>query len=442
MYEPPNNLDAERAVLGSILLNREAITAVAAWLRPEDFYLVGHQEIYAAMLSCYNRRIPPDTRLVSATLKDAGKLEQVGGIPYLADLVDVVPTSYHVEHYGRIVEQASIRRALIDASGKVAAIAFDTTRLISDVLIDVQTTVASATRRAAVRRAAPVTEVYDAIYGRMTAGITPSICTGYSDLDHILGGGVRPGKLYVLGGRPGNGKSAVALNVANRIAKQGRPVLYISLEMEKEELGERLLAIKSRVNSQAIGSYQLSEDEAQAVIKAMGETASLPLWIDDGGGLSLTEVRARANTFLAEHGEIGLLVIDYLTLMSIPTARGENRATAVGMVANGFKALAKELSCPVLLLAQLNREIDRRAGGVPVPEIADLRESGDIEAAADVVGFVVRPELYDEETDRKGMLDLWVKKQRGGPTGRVPFKFIPETTSLESVVLYRGVDGY
>lgn len=441
MYEPPNNLDAERAVLGSIFLNREAITAVASWLRPDDFYLVSHQEIYAAMLSCFNRRIPPDTRLVTTALKDAGKLEQVGGILYLAELTDGVPTSYHIEHYGRLVEQSAIRRSLIDASGKVAAIAFDTTRLIADVLTEVQSTIATATRRASIRRPTALTEVYDAIYARMSAGITPGICTGYSDLDRMLGG-LRPGKLYVLGGRPGNGKSALALNVASRIAKQGRPVLYISLEMEKEELGERMLAITSRVNSQSIGTYQLSETDAQAVLKAMGDTASLPLWIEDAGGLSLAEVRARANSFMSEHGELGLLVVDYLTLLNIPTARGENRATAVGMVANGLKTLAKELSCPILLLAQLNREIDRRAGGVPIPELSDLRESGDIEAAADVVAFAVRPELYDEETDRKGILDVWVRKQRGGPLGRVPFRFVPETTSVDSLVLYTGMEGY
>jgi replicative DNA helicase len=427
--DPPSSVDAEKAVLGSILLNRDAIVAIADWLRSGDFYYERHGQIYQAMLNCYRKRIPPDTRTVAEALSSSGQLEDIGGVMYLSDLVDAVPSSYHVEYYARTVEAHAIRRALITCGGKIASLGFDTMREVDELLPEAQALLTEATRRSAREQATQLVDVANETFNRLTNGVLPGVLTGYYAYDRLTGG-LHPGTLVVLGGRPGNGKSALAACLAERLAGDGMQVLFYSLEMTKEELTQRLIAMRADVDLLAIRRHHLSAAQMDRVVDAMGPVGQLPIWIDDTPSLTLPDMRTRALRFAAERGPIGLLIVDYLQLVQAPIGRGENRAQAVGAVSRGLKALAKELHIPVLALAQLNREFDRRAD--PVPELADLRESGDIEADADQVAFIVRPELYDRDADKNTAV-LHIKKHRGGPIGKIALRFDAPTTRLDNL---------
>lgn len=442
MQLPPMNLDAEQATLGAILLNREAIAAVASWLKPTDFYSERHSRIYTAMLACYEQRTPPDMRLVAAALKAKEQLDEVGGIAYLNELTDCAPTAYHIEHYARTVERYAILRGLIAAAGTIATLGYDTTgRAVSEIIADAQAALTSAARNTQRKKPQSLDAIMNRIHDRMSRAEMPGVSSGFRDIDKQIGS-LRAGKLYVLGGRPGQGKSALALNIAAAVAEQGAPVLYISLEMEADELGERLISMYAGVNTMAISANRLADSAIDAVMPVMARLPRLPIQVEDVGGLSLAEIRATALQFAAEQNGIGLLVVDYLTLMTIPTARGENRATAVGLVANGLKTLSKELQCPILCLAQLNRALDTRAD--MVPQLSDLRESGDIEAAADLVAFTVIPSTYaPNDASKQGQLDLWIRKQRGGPTGRITLVFDAPTTRVKDAApVYREPVGY
>lgn len=437
--ELPNDIGAERAVLGSIFLNRDAIIPVAPRLQPEQFYLERHNWIFAAMLECYSKRVPPDSKAVSIALKRAGRLDAVGGHGYLAELIDEVPTSSNVEAYAQAVLDCASRRALISVGGKIAAQGWQ----------QPDAEVAQGNAWALLNEAIIHTGNQDYVpFGeggyeqlkRMEEGVAPGTSTGFRDLDAITGG-LHKGDLIVLAARPSVGKSSLALNIACNVAEHTGPVLYSSLEMSNDELRLRAVSMRSGLDLQALRLNALGDDDdlLRRIAEAFGWVHDLSLWLDSGVGQTVQGVRKRALKFQAEHGEVALLVVDYLQLMTDVAKKNSNRVEDVSAISRGLKALARELNIPVLALSQLSRAVEGRASHVPM--LSDLRESGAIEQDSDVVMFIYRHELYEKDTDRKGIAEIHIAKHRNGPLGVVPMRFDGSTTSF-SDLSYRTVEGY
>jgi replicative DNA helicase len=434
--------DAERATLGSILLNREAIIPIAPWLRPGAFYLEKHAWIYQAMLDCYDRGEPPDLRLVAAELARRDRLEAIGGVPYLADLIDAVPTSYHVEYYARLVQQAAVNRGLIDAARHIAAIGYDNqdadaATAAAQAALD-QVHDRPATDDDLVPLSAIVDEQYTLIERAQDSGepITPGVPTGFRDLDELLGG-LHRGDLIVLAARPSVGKSALAASIAYQVGSAEGRVSIFSLEMGRDQYAQRLAAIDSGINLHGLRHGHMRMAELEAYMQTLGRLAGLPIAISDAAGASVRDIRARILRRAAKDGAPDLVIIDYLQLMV--GSRGESRQQEVSDISRGLKTLARELDVPILALSQLSRAVEGRTSHVPM--LSDLRESGAIEQDADVVAFIYREELYDRETDKKGIAEIHIAKHRNGPIGVAPMRFDANTTRFQTLT-YREPDGY
>ena len=430
--ELPHNNEAEQAVLGSVLLNRDAIVAIAPWLRAEHFYLAKHGQIYQAMVDLYQRRIPPDIRTVSDELRRHERLDALGGVVYLSQLVDLVPTSYHIEHYARIVERTGVLRQLIAAGGRIASLGFEEEAELEDTLAKSESMLFDLSQRRATRDFKPLGEVFDNLYEAIQVmqerrGEVVGIPTGFRDLDTLLGG-LQRSDLIVLAARPGAGKTACALSMAYHIAtNQAKTVGVFSLEMSREQLAQRLLALDTGIDTHALRNSALSDRELERVLEAMGRLASAPLHIEDTPGLTLPELRSKARRLQAWRG-LDVLIVDYLQLVR---GRSPDRVQEVSEVARGLKNLAKDLNVPVIALSQLSRAVEGRAS--KVPQLSDLRESGEIEQAADVVMFIYREELYDPSSENKGIAELHIAKHRNGPLGVVPTRFEARTTRFQDL---------
>lgn len=436
----PNNPEAEKATLGSVLLNREAMIPIAPLLTPPDFYQEKHAWIFEAMLACYNERIPPDTRTVAFALERAGQLGHIGGLPYLNELTDAVVTSYHVEHYANVVRECARKRKLIVAGGKIAAFGYrDESSAEEDeasALALLTETVVSVSER----DYRPLGDGWYEHLERMMSGAAPGTSTGYRDLDEITGG-LHRGELTILAARPGVGKTSLALGIALNVAMAGGLVLVSELEMSHDQLQLRAVAMHTgmdlhRLRLNALGD---NEDTHRCVAEGFGWLNSLPMLVDDRPSQTTQQVRTRALRVRAERGPIALLVVDYLQLMGDVAKRNSNREQDVSAISRGLKGLARELDCSVLALSQLSRAVEGRTSHVPM--LSDLRESGSLEQDADNVEFIYRPELYDKETDQKGIAELYIAKQRQGPLGIVPMRFDASTTTF-SDLSYRLPDGY
>jgi replicative DNA helicase len=432
----PSNIQAERATLGSLLLNRDAITAVAPFLLPGHFYMERHAQLYTCVLACYSRRVPPDIRTVSEELRKREWLEDTGGSPYLADLIDSVPTSYHVEYYARIVEACATRRRLIDAGGKIASMAFDERHDLETTIGDCQHALLDAAQRTTDSALTPIEAVATELYTAFTSDTPPGVPSGFLDLDSLTGG-LHPQDLLIVAARPGVGKSALALQIALAVAEQQRPVLFFSLEMGRIQLLERLAAMRCRLDLMAVRQRCLNETQLGCLFEQLGKLASLPIYINDAAAQSPLSMRNLALRFRAEHGPIGLVVVDYLQLMQSGD-KNENRVQEVSAISRGLKLLAKELDAPVLALSQLSRAVEGRASHIPM--LSDLRESGAIEQDADLVVFIYREEMHLPDTDKKGLAELYIAKHRNGPLGVVPLYWDAPTTRF-STVTYRTQEG-
>jgi replicative DNA helicase len=439
--EVPQNIDAEQAILGSILLNRDAIVAVASWLQAEYFYMQRHAQIYEAMLACYNARIPPDIRTVSEELRRRDRLDGVGGVVYLAQLVDQVPTSYHVEYYARIVERTALLRKLIDAGGKIAALGYDEKDDLEITLDRAEQTLFEVSQRRNAQDFVHIGQVIDAYYEQINylqehRGEVVGVPTGYRDLDQITGG-LQRSDLIILAARPGVGKTSLVMSLAYNVAllHQGTVGVF-SLEMSRDQLVQRMLAMETLIDTHRLRMGHLREDEMERVIGAMGKLASAPIYIEDTAGLSITDVRSKARRLQSQAG-VDLIIIDYLQLMA--GRRSDNRVQEVSEISRGLKQLARELNVPVIALSQLSRAVEGRTSHVPM--LSDLRESGSIEQDADIVMFIYREELYDQNTEKKGIAEIHIAKHRNGPVGVVPMRFDPGTTRFHDLT-YRTPDGY
>lgn len=437
----PSNVDAERATLGSVLLNRDALAAIAAWLKPEYFYLERHSQIYEAMLACFNNRVPPDTRTVSEELRRRGHLEQVGGVIYLAELVEGVPTSYHVEFYARTVERTAILRRLINTGAQIAALGYNEQIEIDETIDKAEALLFDIAQKRTSQDFVHISSVVDSYYEQLNylqehRGEVMGVQTGYRDFDQITGG-LQRSDLIILAARPGTGKTSFAMSLAYNVAMYySNTVAVFSLEMGREQLVQRLIAMETQIDTHRLRLGQVPDNQLKIVFDAMGRLAQAPIYIEDTPGISIMELRSKARRLQSQHG-VSLIIIDYLQLMS---GRGkENRVQEVGEISRGLKALARELNVPVIALSQLSRAVEGRQSHVPM--LSDLRESGSIEQDADIVMFIYRDELYNKDSDKKGIAEIHIAKHRNGPVGVVNMRFDPSTTRFADLT-YRAPEGY
>ncbi len=436
----PFDLEAERAVLGSLLIDPEAIIAIAPQLQPDDFYHTAHGLIYEAALALYERREPIDFVTLSGELERRGKLNEVGGSAYLASLVESVPTAAHVEHYAGLVQRAAILRRLIQAGAKVAALGYEERLPVDELLDKAEQILFEVARRRQRQDFVSLRTLLEQFFDKMDylhqhRGEIVGVPTGFHDLD-VLTGGLQRSDLIVLAARPSAGKTALALSIAHQVAMRGIPVAIFSLEMNKEQLVQRLLALETGLDTQRLRLGYIDDEEWVDLMKGFGRLAEAPIFIDDTPAISSMELRSKARRIKAEE-DVQLIIVDYLQLMQ--SHRSDNRVQEISEISRSLKALARELDIPIIALSQLSRAVETRNPHIPV--LADLRESGSIEQDADIVMFIYRDEMYDPNTDKKGIAEIIVAKHRNGPTGTVPLRFFQRTTRFADLEVYRQYEG-
>jgi replicative DNA helicase len=416
---PPHSDEAEACVLGSILIDKDAIATVAEFLRPEHFYQEANQLVYEAILKLYEERQPIDIVTLKERLKKNKSLKKIGSAAYLTSLVNAVPTAAHVEQYGRMVKDDYTKRELISAAAKINETAFDESQEATAVLDTAEQLVFALSQKHLRQVFQPIKDALAESFDRLDelhkrAGGLRGVPTGFKDIDDTLAG-LQASNLIILAARPGIGKTALALNIAQYISVNEKlPVGFFSLEMSSEELVDRALVAQADIDAWRMKTGRLDEEDFTKLSEAMGVLAEAPLFIDDTPALSLLEMRTKARRLMAEHG-LQLIIIDYLQLIR-SLSRRESRVQEVSEISQGLKNLARELKVPVLAVSQLSRAVEQR--GSPRPQLADLRESGAIEQDADVVMFIWREDEEDLET-----IELEVAKHRNGPLRRMKMRF-------------------
>jgi len=433
---PPQNIEAEEAVLGALLIDPDAIIRLTTIVRPEDFYREKNGWIFDAMLTLHERREPVDYLTVCDELERRGQLEQVGGAAFMTSLINTVPTSIHAEHYSRIVERSSTRRRLINAAGQIAGLAYQEADDVEEVVDHAEQILFGVSERRISRQLVPIKQVLSEYYDRVEyltrhRGEIIGIPTGFSDMDKLLGG-LQRSDMVILAARPSVGKTSLALSIAHNAAKKyGQRVAFFSLEMSNEQVVQRLISAETEIDSQRLRRGEIGDDEWGRFMKATSDLAETLFFVDDTPGISALELRTKARRLHAEVG-IDLLVVDYLQLMR-GDYRSENRVQEISAISRALKGLARELNVPVLALSQLSRGVESRTDKRPI--LSDLRESGALEQDADVVIFIYRDEMYNENTERKNIADVMVAKHRNGPTGTVALYFKKELAQFREAEL-------
>lgn len=437
----PYNTTAEQAVLGAVLLDRDAIILVAPLLEAEDFYHSQHQQIYSAMIELYAKRQPADYITVAEVLHQHGQLEAIGGESYLKQMVEVPPHSYHVEYHAKIVRDAAAGRRMIAVGSDIAAMGYSN-KARDELLAEAQRLL-DRTSRQSLTSDLKFPEQISRRYQESLENDEPlGLSTGLQTLDDHLVGGLHIGELVLLAARPSLGKSALALQITHNVAKRGNFVLFVSLEMKERALWQRLIAIESGMDLTSIRQHRRQTDaEFARHVTADGVLSEMSFAIADDFGTSLADIRSKTLALQAERGKLSLLVIDYLGLINHKASkRGDsNRVQDVSEISRALKQLAGELNCPVLALAQLNREVEHRTDGIP--KLADLRDSGSLEQDGDVVLFLDCEELRKSDTQLKGITDIYVAKHRQGALGKLPMLY-NRSTGRWSDLTYRVPDGF
>jgi replicative DNA helicase len=434
---PPHNLEAEQSVLGSLLIDRDAIIKIAAFVKPEDFYQSANGVIYQAVLDLYNRREPTDFITLSDELERREQTDRVGGIAYLSSLLNAVPTAVHVEYYGRIVERTATLRRLIDAGTEIVSIGYRDGIDTEDALDAAERTIFTVSEKRQTKDFQSISEVLDRFFDQIDymqqhRGDVVGVATDFSDLDQLTGG-LQKSDLVILAARPSMGKTAFALGMAYGAAiKHGKTVGVFSLEMSAEQLVQRLLSMETGVDSHRLRLGQIDDGEWDRISRAFGRLAEAKIFIDDSAGAGVMDVRSKSRRLQAEHG-LDLVVVDYLQLMS--GRRTDNRVQEISEISRGLKGLARELNVPVVALSQLSRAVETRADHRPM--LSDLRESGSIEQDADIVMFIYREEKYEEDSEKKGIAEIIVAKHRNGPVGSINLRFFDRTARFADLELYR-----
>lgn len=460
---PPHDLDAEAAVLSAVLLQRDALDRVLELLKAENFYSEANGRIYEAMIALAEAGTPIDVVTVSSWLRDRERLAQVGGVTYVAELLDAVPAVSNVTAYARVVHEKWRVRRLIATCQRIAAEGYGDVGDVQSFVDGAEQAVYELARSRDRQAAVPLKEVLTAAFEQISAAAargdhTTGIPTGYERLD-ALTAGLHDGDLLIVAARPGMGKTSFVLNLAVNVAcprsvtsehggqemKPGFGVCVFSLEMPREQLASRLICSEGRVDLGKLRQGHLRPDDWSRLTEAASFLSTLPVWIDDTPALSLLELRAKVRRIQAEYGrghggepnddyKIGLVVIDYLQLMKGREGVA-SREQEISEISRGLKALAKELRVPVIALSQLNRAVETRATKEKRPQLSDLRESGAIEQDADTILFIYRDEYYNPESDKKGVAELIIAKQRNGPTGKCYVRFTSSCTRFDNLAL-------
>ena len=434
---PPHSIEAEQAVLGGLMLDSNAWDAVADIVSAGDFYRRDHRLIFEAVAEVVERRGPCDAVTVSEHLERKGLADETGGLAYLGTLARDTPSAANVRTYAEIVRERAILRQLIEAGGQIASSVFESGgRPATELVDEAEQRVFEIAERGTRSRAGfqSVKEILPATVDRLdalhqTPGQLTGVPTGFTELDRMTTG-LQPGDLVVIAGRPSMGKSTLAVNIAESAAiGRGVPAAIFSMEMSSEQLTLRMISSLGRVNQGHLRTGQCSDEDWSRINGAIAQLSEAPLFIDETPALTPTEVRARARRLKRERG-LGLVIVDYLQLMQVSGTK-ENRATEISEISRGLKALAKELSIPVIALSQLNRSVEQRTEKKPV--MSDLRESGAIEQDADLIMMIYREEVYEPNTTRKGIADIIIAKQRNGPTGEVHLTFLGKYTRFENL---------
>jgi replicative DNA helicase len=440
---PPSNVEAEAAILGSILLDRSLIGKLAEIITPDDFYLNKYGVIYGAMLALYERHEPVDYLLLVDELDRSKTLAQAGGATGVAELLGAVPTPIHAEHYARIVVHAAIMRRLISAGGKVATIGFANRH--ASAVDAIEESLALVREVLPNQHGTGPRELADALNDYMEfaksvsehdESVSIAVPTGLQDLDRVLGGGMQRSDLIIVGARPGIGKTALALNIMSSVATvSGGTGLMFSLEMPIDQIVGRLLAISSGIEATRIRKGEYTDVEVRRIGLTLNTLMEAPIYIDDSSDLTITQIRERARRLHQEH-PLDFVIVDHIQLVQ-PAGhlRNQNMTAQVTETTRQLKQMARELKVPVMALSQLNRSVEGRQS--KVPELRDLRESGSSEQDADVVMLMFRDDYYDPDSERQGLADISIAKQRNGPTGKLTLIFNRRVMKFLDIEVYR-----
>ncbi len=430
----PHSVEAEEAVLGSILMNPESLHEVAAFLTAEDFFILRHGWIFEGIMRLHERADALDTRTLAEELRAQGRLDEIGGEPYLRYLPTTVPTALHAEVYGHIVERAAVRRRLLGAAGEIAQLAHNEERDINQVIDLSESTLFAVTERRLRQELVPmriaISQYFDRIEElRQSEEEALGVPTGFYDLDQMLGG-LQKSDLLIIAGRPGMGKTSFLLTLALNAARQGNARIAIfSMEMSNEQLVQRLISSETGISSQDLRLGKVGDAEWSRFVSAVDMMSNLRIYFDDSPAVSAMQLRTKCRRLYREHG-LDLIIVDYLQLMNAGTSmsRDINRVQEITYISRALKELARELNVPLLSAAQLSRAVEQRQD--KRPQLSDLRESGSIEQDADVVMFLYRDEVYNEATEHPGEADVIVAKHRNGPTGMLTLLFRKENTKF------------
>lgn len=441
---PPNSEQAEKAVLGSILIDNKALVKIADFLKEEDFYYDKHSLIYKSCLELFNEHTPIDLTTLNARLADQKLIEKIGGISFIASLSEDVPTASHVYEYGMIVKNKSMLRKLIVVGDEIKGLGYQEEEEVDQLLDKAEQKIFAVTQTFIKNTFTHIKDIltmryeeFAELHEEKNPEKTTGVKTGYRDLDKIMGG-FKPSEMIVIAGRPAMGKTAFALSMAQNAAlKYGKSVAIFSLEMAKEQLVDRMFSSLLMVDSWKLKKGMLDDADFARIGGVMDEMSKANIYIDDSLGNSITELRSKVRRLKMEKG-LDMIIIDYLQLMSLG-GYTNNRVQEISEISRSLKRIARELHVPVIALSQLSRAVEARPDKRPV--LSDLRESGAIEQDADAVLMLYREEYYDPDTDRKGMADILIRKHRNGPVGRVELLFKAEQTRFYDIDrVHQGLD--
>jgi replicative DNA helicase len=434
---PPHSDEAEMSLLGSVLIDTDAIVKVSGIVTPEDFYDEKHRHIFAGLKHLYESHNPIDVLTLTDQLKAKKQLDSVGGASYLNELTNYVPTAAHVNHYAEIVAEKALRRRLISATSTISDISYDENKKLGEIVEEAESRLFEVSDKNIKHGIVSLENVLDESFDRLDElhkdkGTIRGIPTGYKDLDNILAG-LQKSDLIIIAARPSMGKTALSLNLAHNIAtKSQQTVLLFSLEMSKEQLVDRLLAAEAGVDAWNLRTGNLSDSDFEKIGQAMGTLSEAKIFIDDSPSITISDMRTKARRE-AHKNPLGLIIVDYLQLMSggARYSGDANRVQEISEISRGLKSIARELNVPVVALSQLSRSVESRHP--QIPQLQDLRESGSIEQDADVVTFLYREEYYNPDTNRKNITDIFIRKHRNGPTGAIELFFDREKQRFSSL---------
>jgi replicative DNA helicase len=422
---PPQNTEAEQAILGAVLLDKGALIVVSERISPEDFYRPSHQKIFQTMLGLGEREEPIDLITLTAELQDQRLLEEIGGVSYLSDLANAVPTAANVDYYAQIVEEKSLLRRLIRVATQIASTGYTASEDVTELIGDAEKKILELSTRRSSGAFIPIKDILMETYERIEflyhhkGGIT-GIPSGYVDLDRMTSG-FQKSDLIILAARPSVGKTAFALNVAQNVAiRANETVAIFSLEMSASQLVQRMICAEANIDAHRLRTGMLEEEDWGKLTMGISALSQAPIYIDDSPGVTVTEIRSKCRRLKAEKG-LGMILIDYMQLIQ-GRGKGENRQQEISEISRTLKMIARELHVPVIALSQLSRAVEQRQDKHPM--LSDLRESGSIEQDADIVAFLYRDDYYNPETEKKNIIEILIAKQRNGPTGKVELVFL------------------